>query len=372
MYKKMALYLVIAFVLVGTGYLAWLNHNDFEKAMVDETQGQLLLIAKSEAQSIEKYILDIHQELEILSSNYAIRKSIAERYNQDNNTAYHASLEDSYKDVEKLVDSIYLIDAAGLAVDVSPFKEGIVGEDLSQLPDVRNILANQQAYTSQAFKSSSGAQVIANLHPIFENGKFIGLLRALISIERINSLISHINQGEKGYAFIIDNNATLLSYPDESYIGKSILAVLGQKLPSFVPSELKRITGKMNAGREGVDVFPFLLAGQKPKIVKTLIAFSPVRINSELWSIAVAMDYNAIAAPINRNARDNLVFTGFVLLVFATLSLFFYRAQKEKERLAITAQACNIINKQLHLEIAERKHIERMLHNSLGERKKKH
>jgi len=48
-------YVIFAVALGVIGYLAWLNHNDFEKTIIRQAQNQLLVTALSEAQSIEKY-----------------------------------------------------------------------------------------------------------------------------------------------------------------------------------------------------------------------------------------------------------------------------------------------------------------------------
>jgi len=53
--KTILPYVGFAVVLGVIGYLAWLNHNDFEKTIIRQTQNQLLVTALSEAQSIEKY-----------------------------------------------------------------------------------------------------------------------------------------------------------------------------------------------------------------------------------------------------------------------------------------------------------------------------
>lgn len=53
--KSIIPYVSFVLVLGIIGYLAWLNHNDFEKTIIKQVQSQLLITALSEAQSIEKY-----------------------------------------------------------------------------------------------------------------------------------------------------------------------------------------------------------------------------------------------------------------------------------------------------------------------------
>lgn len=365
LFRKTIFYVVILFILGAVCALAWLNHNDFKKTMVKLAQSQLFTIARAEAQSIEKYIKDIYQELEIVSSDYAIRKLLSGKENGGMSNEYKRYLEKSFRDVEELVDVIYLIDANGKVVDVSPFRASIVGKNISEISEAKFVLGKKEFYTSSVFRTSSGKLVIANIYPIFDEGNYLGFLRADILLERIDSLVSHINQGDTRYAFLLDSSATLLSYHDTSYVGKNIGSLLNEKLTMSDLPELKRIAGRMASGKEGMDMFAGVSSEALPKTEKILLAYAPIRIGSTVWSIAVAMNYDAISGPINRNTRDNLIFAGFVLLIFLILGISFYTAQKKKDELAISEAALNIINKQLHLEIGERKKIEERLERSL-------
>jgi len=367
--KKILFYAAIAITLAGICYLAWLNHDDFKKTMIKQSQTQLLIIAESQAQSIEKYIVDVHRELEILSSEFAIHRRILEENNKAVKAEYNAYLENSYKDIEKIVDSIYLIDSKGIVIDISPFKEGIIGENISQMPVVKQALAGHQPDTNSVFRTPSGILAIANLYPILENGKYIGLLRADILINRVNQLVNHINRGDERFVFVIDGNAKLISYRKRNYLGKNIETLWNGKPEKFEVSGLKSIINEMVSGREGIGIFLLPPLNFMAKTKKTLIGFAPIHIGTNIWSIGVAMDYETISGPVNRNIRDNLVFTGFVLFIFLSLGVSFYRMQKRKDELAISRTVSNIINKQLHLEIAERKKIEEELRNSLGFKK---
>lgn len=331
--------------------------------MINQAQQQLVIIAKSEAQSIEEYITDIQQELEILSTASDIQKAIKEE-------AIFEPLEDSYKDVKKIVDSIYLIDAKGLVIDASPIKESIVGQDFSSIADIKSVLINRQPCISRVFVSSLEEKSIAILQPVYDDQKeFTGILRAVIPIKRINQLATHINQGERGYALVIDKDANILSCRDLDYVGKNMLTILDKYFQQFNLSNLKNVISEMENRKEGADVVNFLSPGYNPKIVKMIVAFSPINIGKDNWSIAAVMNYDAISGPINKNSRENIIFSGFVILIFVFLGISFYRIEMEKSELEIKRTALNIINKELHVEIGERKRIEDELYKSLRKAK---
>jgi hypothetical protein len=221
------------------------------------------------------------------------------------------------------------------------------------------MLANHKEYTSEISVTGQGGPIITHLCPVFEKGAFIGFLRVVISLTKIHDLVNHINLREKVFALILDDKQDLITFPDTAYIGKDIPTFLKQELPGSYAAGFKDIASRMVNGKEGVGVCQFLSEGYKSEIVKTLIAFVPIRIDSIRWSIAVALEYRAIADAIDKNARDNLIFMGFVLFVFIIMAIAVYRTQRKKDRLAISETALNIINKQLHLEIDERKRIEK-------------
>jgi len=365
--QKFLLALIVLFALISVGFLLWINHMDFKNAMVKQGQVQLLSIARSEAQSIEKYILNINRELEILATEYPIHASFLTGRGKQQ---YSRFLDSSYRNIEKLVDGIYLINQRGVIIDASPYREGVVGRDLSYLPDVNYVMNNYESYTSKIFKTPSGQQVIASLQPIFESGKFIGMIRAVILMEKINLLLGHINDIDKVHAVVIDKRQTLLSYPDIRYIGKDILSIKNNVSKGKRDLKFENILFRVRSRQAGAGVVNFLSLGYRPRNVKSLIAYTPIRVEDNLWSMIVVMDYNVIAAPINKNIRDNFFLAGLLCLLFTFLVGYIYRGQQKKAELAITAASLNIINKQLHLELDERRRIEKELHESLHARRK--
>lgn len=365
------MYLSILIALGGISFLAWLNHRDFEKAMVSQTEEELLSIARSQGQGIEKYIVDINQELVILSADTAIQNGVAGGIYRPGKKGYSVYLEDSFKDIGWLVDAVYLVDIKGRVIDSSPYREGVSGTDLSKMPDVQDMLLTHSPYVSGVFKTTGGVSAISSLQPVFRNGEFKGFLRAVILIDRVNNLISHLNQKRKRFAFLIDDNANLMGCPDKGYLGMNVREILSKDKPDPGASGLSDILRKMNQGRQGAGIVgllpPFVPSGP----VRAIVAFTPIDVGKTQWSIAMAEDYESIAGPIKKNNRDNLIFTAFVLFLFFILGFFFFNMRQKETRLETSMAAVSIINKQLYLEIDERRKIEKALTNFLPTHKKK-
>ena len=355
-YKQLLKDMVVcaaAFIVLGIiFYFVRLNHNNFEKAMIGLTQEELLICAKSEAQSVEQYITDVYDELAILASNTAIRMSIAEKPAKGRVNRSSSYLEDSYKDIKQQAEAIYMFNAQGALLSRVPYVEDLpLIEDYSKDPDVSHVLKHQQPYIGWFNSGSASAQAITISYPVFSNNKFMGLVQAVVSMPKIRELAGHKGLSGNARVMILDNKLGLVVSPEDLYIDKTIRDILSHQMTS---AKIEDIIARMLNAEEGADIYDSM-GVSKIGEEKKLIAFSPIHIGKENWSLAVIMDYQHIAKPINRNARDNIIFSAFVIFVLAVLGWFFYAEQKKKAQLDISHTAANIVNKQLRIEIEERK-----------------
>ena len=65
---------LVVVVVVVVGFLAKKSCKTFEETIVTQTQQQLLTIAKTQAESIERELKDIYSELELLALNPTVQK----------------------------------------------------------------------------------------------------------------------------------------------------------------------------------------------------------------------------------------------------------------------------------------------------------
>jgi len=354
--KKAPLVILLAAALAVTVYLSWRNHADFKAAMVRQAQAQLMVAAKAEAQSIQMHIENIDRELSILSFDYILHKALAEK----DAAAYSRILRASYQDVGKLVEALYLIGPDGLILAAWPESGAVKGRDASLFFDVKEAFSKKKGSFSNVFVTESGKKAISDIHPIFEQDKVIGFVRAVILIEKINDLIAQIGETEQQRAFLLNNSRVILGSSDSRYAGADILDFIDTRFSGKEALRLRQIVHYMLSGRQGVSTFRYApTPAHWP--VESLLAFCPVFIGSQAWSVAVGLDYDVVAGPIIRNTRYNLLFSGCIVALFLVFAFLLYRLQKKKSELSVSAAALNIINRELHLEIDERKKIEKEL-----------
>ena len=77
-------------------------------------------------------------------------------------------------------------------------------------------------------------------------------------------------------------------------------------------------------------IVDFYSDNANPIIIKTLLAFAPVHISNTRASIIVAMEYDVVAEPVNKNAGDNIIFGGLVLSMFFVLAASIFHHQKKR------------------------------------------
>ena len=204
-------YIAIAVILAVTGYIFRLNHNAFEKAMVDQAQTQLMITALSEAQSIERH-----------------------SYNTE----------------------ISAIDTSGL--------------------------------------------------------------------------VKHIDDLERVQVLIVDDDAKIKHSHYMNYIGENLLTLYKGKISNPEWLKLNSMVQKIKNGEQGTVIIDFFSDDVNPNIVKTLLAFAPIHHVNTRSSIIVAMEYDVVAEPVNKNARDTIVFGGFALFMFFVLAASIFHQQKKK------------------------------------------
>ena len=235
---------VIAFVIVASmGYLSWINQKNFEKTIVTHTQQQLLSTAKSTAMSIEDFFKMQQGILKSLTTDPILSELTL-------NTDF-SQLESRYKELKGDIGGFYLISTKGIVTHRYPNKEK-VGKDYSNKPGVSKVLANHKPYISKLFVSGSGKACISVLEPIFLNGKFGGLIRALTYVKTIQKkYIMPAKTSEKGYAQVIDDDGRVIMHPDAERIGKNSIALGKEKLPQNDWTELENIVEKNDQWERG-------------------------------------------------------------------------------------------------------------------------
>ena len=246
--KKTLPYIGMVLVVIDVGFFAKQNHNSFEKTIVSQTQRQLLNAVRVEGRLLEQRLSNLTQELEILSENEEVQDVFADGPGRKAVPGF-SQLDDSYRDVKSQTVSLSMIDAKGVVIYEVPSKEN-TGKNLISDADVRKVLTDHKVYADGVVKDALGAYIQAYDQPVFRQGKFVGLLRAVIALETLQSFVSRHEEGDN-YSFLLNKEGCLLSYPDQHYLGENLTTLFQDNNLSLKNSKFDALLERVNKGESG-------------------------------------------------------------------------------------------------------------------------
>jgi len=360
---------MLGFLVVAV-ILGRLNTKRFEKRLVTHTQEHLQTIAKAEGQHIEKRLVGACNELKVLAENPRVKEALLNGWTDKDGPVVDGYFPEKlvYRHLGEHFSSLYRLDNKGTVQIRLPWKEGKAGDNYSLKPGVRRVLQDHRPYVSGLFKTDSGLNCISICVPVFEERQFIGVLRSLINLDVIHACLKDSDIGTKGYAWMIDGNGVVISYPETKYVGKDLATALKADFPSCDWSELQDIAKRMTQGEAGTGLY-CSISPKDGKLEDTdkLTAFVPLRVMNQRWSLSVVVDDDEVSGPVQDHARNVAAGVALLLLTYLGAGTWFYKVQKDKARLRTEAESAKTLrsaNNALNQEIAERKKAEKELYRS--------
>ena len=357
---------IACILVIVIGILSWINVRHFKKTITSNIQQHLLTNAKLQAENIREFFLGHKRCLKMLAENPHIKKAILNNdSSQDIQRKEGYSYEqDLYDNCMKVcIDGLYRLDANGIVQSRIPHAKNSIGSDFSNKFGVKAIIETHKPHVSKAFTVFSGDNCFSVCYPVFEGEEFIGIIRTIVSLDKINRMVGAIELVEKGYAIVLDDNGTILAHPNADFLLRDALTARKEFYPDYDWSVLENIIAKMKKGEEGIDsYYSARWDKEKPILTQKLTAFAPVRLDNELWSIGIIMAYTEIAASIHAYTRNVIFVAGLFMVIVVAGSIWFHKAEREKRIfIAQTAENLEVLNCQLQEEIVGHKKAEQSL-----------
>ena len=82
--------------------------------------------------------------------------------------------------------------------------------------------SGQTGWTDVYTSASTGEPSISGYSPVYNEGEFIGVVAASLSLETFSESIENIQIGETGYAFVLDSDGTIIFHRDETLLGSPV------------------------------------------------------------------------------------------------------------------------------------------------------
>ena len=149
--------------------------------------------------------------------------------------------------------------------------------------------------------------------PIFENGKFIGLIGIDLVLSKFQDLVLSIKPYPSSYAFLLSNKGTFVAHPDTSFFKKNI----NDKLPDLIKQE--KLMEKVQRGES----FNFTY---KDKTGESFYySLAPINIGNTKtpWSLGIVVPENEIMSKANANYNYNFLAGVLGLLILVIVLIIF-------------------------------------------------
>ena len=191
---------------------------------------------------------------------------------------------------------------------------------------------NLTTYSSTTYQDILG---ITMGMPVKENGETALYVVGVYKYDTLNDVISSINLGKNGMAYMVNREGIVTGHPDQSLVrSKSSLASLSDGNETA--------SDRVTTGETGATEFP--VNGEQ-----MLVAFSPIR--GTQWSLVIQIpksDYNHL---INRAMLVSIASTIMVLLISILLVLRLARSISHPVK-RVTGRMVALSDGDLHTEVA--------------------
>lgn len=171
--------------------------------------------------------------------------------------------------------------------------------------------------------------------PVRENGETILYVVGIYKYDTLNDVISGINIGKHGMAYMVNREGSVVGHPDQSII------LSGSTLEQLSEGH-EESTSRVTTGETGATEFP--IGGEA-----MLVAFSPIR--GTQWSLVIQVpkaDYNQY---INAAVGISVLCTAAVLLLSILLILRLSRSISRPVK-NVTSRMVALSDGDLHTEVA--------------------
>ena len=282
--------------------LGILSSNMTSHSLENNIKQQLSEYSRQTARAIEENIHSVNNLLHVLSLNEQLAKVAAGDF--DSQKEVFTFLSTIQRENADQIETLCITDFQGKGVVSNEEEQSTIS--LSDREYVQATLKNIKPSQSQIILSKFTNQpVIGVSYPLVLEGKIVGAIVGLIRFDSITSIASKVKVGSKGYAYMIDQNGTLIYHPKPEKI-------LKENLGNSKNEELKSLVQQMKAGKSGQGYYTH-------EDVHKLVVFVPVK----NWTLAVTADYNEYMSPAIK-IQYNTFFTALTAFCIAMFVAYFF------------------------------------------------
>lgn len=303
MKKRFLFVLPLVFLLL---YLPIVLYRDVREKTISEYNRQQMVYARQAASSIEHLCNRFTGELaylalfdDIVSCGDRCREMIHLYYEKNKGS----------------IMAISRLDSTGRLIHTEPFRQDLIGVDLSAQKHVAEVIRRRQPVVSDVFTAVQGPQAVALHVPVMHDGVYHGSLAILIPFAAIAAdYLAPFKVRQAGEAFVLSAAGALLYSTGSEETGASSRAI-PSSLPLLVPDVAAMLTGE-----EGALTLSSPVGGKGPAEAELHhLVYSRAHLGNTSWIIAVTTPEWRVLAPMS-GFRDKLVLLGILICLSAAVA----------------------------------------------------
>lgn len=175
-----------------------------------------------------------------------------------------------------------------------------------------------------------------------EFGASIGVLVGYYDISHLTNMISNISYGETGYAFILNQNGTIIAHPEfELVLAQDNAINNAQNDPSL--ASLARVKEQMITGENGYGEYTY-------DDTSKVVGYAPIP--GTTWSVGITTDKDEVLAGLMA-LRSNMILTTIIVLLIGIIMTWYVGRRLAKPIIAAAEHAQVISTGDLSVNIPE-------------------
>ena len=363
------------------------NQTRYKETVIRQWQQQLLTTTRISAANIQSFFEKYSENLAVVSADPVVESRSCRQKSPYFDKNY-CPLYNLYSVHQNDVDAIILLDSNGNIIVRFPKINDHRNDSGEKCPHnirIEKKLKPLEVAISDVFLNKMKKPAITISAPVFYEERFTGVVRWMITLERISRrYVDSIHIGGSGSMMIIDNNGVVRARADKTQLGCNI----------FNRADSCRLSGGTHKERKyGKETGDFIIQLKTKdegwgscygltSPTYNLVVFTKVNAGDKKWIVLTALPYDEIISPILKNAFKNYITGALISLAIIILSILFYRMMRKKEELEVESKYLTEIAKSaedLRIEKQkrvtalidgqemERGRISRELHDSIGQ-----
>ncbi|NUU59808.1 methyl-accepting chemotaxis protein [Paenibacillus agri] len=296
--------MLIVVTLFSTAVMGIFTYNKSTHTILNLTESSMEQVTDNKAENIEAMIDKEKRSIALVAG----QTEIAELLQKAGKGAIQAGdplqnevnnkLQGLVKDAGNL-EHMFVVDMDGTIVGDSDTK--LLGVSVGDRAYTKSVLASGAPVISETLKSkSTGAFIIAFVHPVKSDGKMVGFIASAVTANSITQYLDNTKavNAPSSYAYLVDETGIILYHPDESKVGTAV-----------ENAQIKSVVEQVKAGVMPKDAsVEYVYKGSEKKASYTVLSDTK-------WTLVLTGDIHEIKKPAEEMTKFILLLGLGILLV---------------------------------------------------------